>query len=191
MTLNNVNSLIDGMMKSLGLEKRAKEFSVIQAWNEVVGKTIAAAAQPESIRDGKLFVTTKSSVWANELTMYKSDILTRLNAKVGERVVKDIILKSGKLPKRPRPRLEREAPISLDEIKITEEEALTLDELARKAGDNAYDDVKRLLTVAFRLNKLRVAWGWEPCARCGALQHNASGLCEICEITAQRSDKHG
>src|SRR5579883_245369 len=39
-------------------------------WPSVVGEQMAAASRPESVRDGILFVRTKSSVWSHEFTFH-------------------------------------------------------------------------------------------------------------------------
>jgi predicted nucleic acid-binding Zn ribbon protein len=53
------------------------------AWAEVVGESIAAAAEPVSERDGVLVVRCESAVWAQQLDLIQSEVLTRLAARLG------------------------------------------------------------------------------------------------------------
>jgi len=58
------------------------------AWREAVGPTIAAEATPVSERDGTLVVSCSSAVWAQELDLMQTDLLARLNAELGEQIVR-------------------------------------------------------------------------------------------------------
>ena len=44
-----------------------------------------------SIKRGKLFVRVKTPTWRNELVFLKSEIISKLNRRVGKKVVKDIV----------------------------------------------------------------------------------------------------
>jgi len=52
-------------------------------WNDTVGATIAAEAQPVSEREGTLTVACRSAVWASELELLAPDLLERLNGALG------------------------------------------------------------------------------------------------------------
>lgn len=143
------------------------------AWGEVVGERIAAASNAERVRGGVLFVSVRSSAWANELTFFKTEILGKINARVGSPVLSDIHFtvaarsagrgpqtkptesesgsgESGVLPLEPEPDAEGQpaadqpdAPAPGDRIRAIAERAA-----------RAYD-AKRAL-------------GWIECRRCGA-----------------------
>ncbi len=53
-------------------------------WEAVVGAAIAAAARPVAERDGVLTVQCEAAVWAQELDLMAHELLTRLNAALGE-----------------------------------------------------------------------------------------------------------
>jgi predicted nucleic acid-binding Zn ribbon protein len=73
---------------------KLRESLALAYWAEVVGEQAAAASQAETIRDGILFVRTKSSVWSHELTFLKAHILAELNRRIGRPVIKDIIYRA-------------------------------------------------------------------------------------------------
>jgi len=182
-------SLISGSLRSLDLERRVREQSCLLVWDEVVGEQVAGAAQPDFVKDGRLFVTTKSSVWANELTFYKSDIIARLNRRVGGPVLKEIVFKAGRIRKKQAaagpPR--RTVEPNLEGIRLTQEELDKVEAAARAAGEEAAGVLRSLMATALRLEKWKRAQGWTPCKRCGSLQNAASGICPPCQIGSQES----
>ncbi|MFI5004183.1 MAG: DciA family protein [Solirubrobacterales bacterium] len=76
---------------SLALERYAavlepaSTLARVQAcWEATVGEAIAAAARPSAERDGVLSVVCDAAVWAQELELMAPELLTRLNAALGE-----------------------------------------------------------------------------------------------------------
>lgn len=179
----DIISLLSGFLKGLGLETKLKEQTCILVWDEVVGEQVSSAAQPEFIRDGKLFVITKSPVWANELNFYKADMIIRLNRRVGANAVKDIIFKAGRIvPKPIKTSPEQTEQTSLEGIQLTDLELESLGAAAKSAGEDASGMMGSLLGTALRLDKWKRAQGWTPCKVCGVLQNTESGVCPMCSI---------
>jgi len=58
-----------------------------------MGRTISRATKNIYIKDRKLFVVISSSVIRNELYMLKQEIVKKLNQRVGEEIITDLILK--------------------------------------------------------------------------------------------------
>ena len=178
-----LGSLISDSLKSLNLERQVKEHSCLLIWDEVVGEKVSGAAQPEFVKDGQLFVITKSPVWANELMFYKSDIISRLNKRIGGQVIKDIIFKAGRFASKSRKAAASQADIADPEaIKLTAEELAEVESTAQSAGEEASEGVKNLLSAAMQLEKWKKANGWKPCKKCGSLQNSAPGICPPCQI---------
>ena len=48
-------------------------------WDEAVGPTVAAEAQPRAESSGTVFVDCASAVWAQELELLGPDLVERLN----------------------------------------------------------------------------------------------------------------
>ena len=57
---------------------------VQSCWESAVGAAIAVAAAPVGEREGVLTVRCESSVWSAELDLMAAELLTRLNAALGE-----------------------------------------------------------------------------------------------------------
>lgn len=91
-------SLLDGAFTGLPLEGRLREGRIWQVWDTVVGKSVAAKAQPVGFRDGTLTVVVSSAPWMQQLTFLKQGIIDRLNESLGTDLVHDLYLKAGKPP---------------------------------------------------------------------------------------------
>src|SRR5690348_9072138 len=89
-----VGEALAGLLGSLESATAVRESLALAYWERVVGPQAAAATEPESVRDGVLFVRTKSSVWSHELTFLKAHILTELNRRIGRPVIKEIIFRA-------------------------------------------------------------------------------------------------
>ena len=95
-------STVDGALQSaftrLGLSGKLAQQRALVIWPEVVGPQIAAATRPLHVRDGILFVATKSSTWAHELIFRKAAILAGLGS-TGQRSVERHPLPGARLPR--------------------------------------------------------------------------------------------
>jgi predicted nucleic acid-binding Zn ribbon protein len=60
---------------------------VQRVWSATVGALIAAEAKPTGARGGVVTVSCAASVWAQELDLMAPQIIERLNAVLGDRVV--------------------------------------------------------------------------------------------------------
>jgi predicted nucleic acid-binding Zn ribbon protein len=60
------------------------------AWAEAVGPVIAQNAEPLRERGGVLTVLCQQSVWAQEVALMGVELTARLNAVVGEELVREI-----------------------------------------------------------------------------------------------------
>jgi predicted nucleic acid-binding Zn ribbon protein len=64
-------------------------------WAEAAGPAVAEAARPTAERYGVLTVTCTAAVWAQELSLMAVDLLARLNAVLGEEVVRELRCRTG------------------------------------------------------------------------------------------------
>ena len=53
-------------------------------WEEAVGPTVAAEAQPRAESSGTVVVECSSGVWAQELELLAPDLIDRLNGALGD-----------------------------------------------------------------------------------------------------------
>ena len=89
--------MLADVIARLGLERSLDDFRVWDAWEEVVGPTVARNARPIRLEGSRLVVAVKSNTWMQELTMLRSDITMRLNEWMGRKVVGEIFLVVGRV----------------------------------------------------------------------------------------------
>ncbi|HEX2969195.1 MAG TPA: DUF721 domain-containing protein [Bacteroidales bacterium] len=84
---------ISDYIKEMNFGEKLNEASVINSWEEIVGKAISSRTSKIYIKDHILFVHLKSSVVRNELLMLRQALMEKINGKMGEEVIKDIVLR--------------------------------------------------------------------------------------------------
>ena len=68
------------------------EQRILDSWNEVVGDFIAAHTLKKSIKNGIFYVKVDADSLRNELIYAKSMLLKKLNSKVENEILKDIVI---------------------------------------------------------------------------------------------------
>jgi len=88
-----ISEAITDYIKEMNIGEKLNEVSVINSWEEIVGKAISSRTSKIYIKDHVLYVHLKSSVVRNELLMLRQALKEKINAKIGEEVIKEIILR--------------------------------------------------------------------------------------------------
>lgn len=85
---------IGNVLIQLGIGSRLQQFEVLDLWAEIVGEQIARISQAERIDVmGKLYVHVARAPWRNELSMMKRDLIKKINHRMKNDVVKEIIFR--------------------------------------------------------------------------------------------------
>ena len=92
-----LSDLLEEGLAGFGLGNRLKEVDIWRFWPEVVGPVVASRAQPLRIINGVLTVAVSSGPWMQELSFLKEMMRNKLNGRLGCEVVKEIILRSGRV----------------------------------------------------------------------------------------------
>ncbi len=88
-----IREVLKEFLQENKLDTKLKERELIESWEELVGRTINRATKKIYIRDGKLFVILSSSVVRSELHMLKDEIVRKLNERIGEQIITELVLK--------------------------------------------------------------------------------------------------
>jgi hypothetical protein len=80
-----------------GLAERLRDAEIWRVWPEVVGATLACRAQPLRIINGTLTVAVSSAPWMQELRFMTAMMKEKLNLRLGAEVVREIVLKAGRV----------------------------------------------------------------------------------------------
>lgn len=95
-TSKEVGGLVLKVMDSLGLKERLREEEVLKAWGEIVGDFFALHSHPQRLREGVLTVHVLQPTVLYELDrVWKRDILGKLKARFGPRVVRELKFRIG------------------------------------------------------------------------------------------------
>lgn len=84
---------VNDYIKEMNLGGKLSEISVINSWEEIVGKAISSRTTKIYIKNNTLYVHLNSSVVRNELLMLREALKDKLNQKAGSEIIKDIVLR--------------------------------------------------------------------------------------------------
>jgi hypothetical protein len=93
----HIGGIIEKVLRDYHGESGGELIQVWRIWKEVVGKEIAANAQPAAFKAKLLLVHVQSSAWIHQLQFFKKDIQSKLNSAMGKTVVEEIKFKIGPL----------------------------------------------------------------------------------------------
>ena len=92
-----LHSILEKTLKALEIDVPLKAYSILGAWNKIVGESVAEHSQPRSIRNRILFIDVSHSTWMQQLQFLKPTLLEKINTFLGESLIQDIRFKLGKI----------------------------------------------------------------------------------------------
>ena len=176
-----IRDILDETVDALGLRERLRAIRALLNWEEVVGKTVAAAAQPEALQEGKVFIAVKSNAWIQELRFHQQTILQRLNEYAGAPIFNELVFRV-----KPRSRKTSRGDPQPEQPPIVEPEldAATIARLHSLTEPITDAELRAKVTeylVAYhRLAQIRRQLGWRECVRCGCLHPGEGSECPFC-----------
>jgi predicted nucleic acid-binding Zn ribbon protein len=84
---------MEDYIKEMNLGDKLREVSILNSWEDMVGKAISSRTSGIYIKEGVLYVSLKSSIVRNELMMIREALREKLNEKAGCEIIKEIVLK--------------------------------------------------------------------------------------------------
>jgi len=93
----SIHSILERTLKTLDIDVPLKTYSIVGAWNEIVGDSVAEHSQLRSIRNQILFIDVAHPTWMQQLQFLKPTLLDQVNAFLGEPLIRDIRFKLGKV----------------------------------------------------------------------------------------------
>lgn len=89
----SVGELLRKFFEARNTAAASAEGSAVELWREVVGEYAASATEDVYIRQGVIYVTFSSASARADVMMRRNFILNEINAKLGRKVVRAIVLK--------------------------------------------------------------------------------------------------
>ena len=86
-----IKDAISKMLKVYNLQKRYDETGIVTLWPELIGTAVANRTTEIYVSNKKLFVRIESSVIKQELLMVRNEIIAKLNERVGNEVINEIV----------------------------------------------------------------------------------------------------
>lgn len=185
--ISRLGEVLRAAVARMGLDARLRAEMAPLVWPDVVGPEVARRTRPTHVRDGILFVVTRTSSWAQELTFLKPHLLAGLNARLGAEVIRDIRFRSGAWPREAvsegEVAGEAGSPSAgeLGRVRLARGEREAVEGLAGFVDDpELRARYRRFLLTGRRLRAWRLAHGWRPCPACGAPVRPAAATCPAC-----------
>jgi len=88
--MENVSEIVNGVLDARGWRGKVLERMAVELWPEVVGEMIARHTLAMRFKNGTLFVRARSPQWTQELHFHESRIITRLNGRLKQPMVRKI-----------------------------------------------------------------------------------------------------
>ena len=80
-------------LKQSRIKGYIQAFQVEEAWEKIMGKTIAKYTDEIKIHGQVLYISTTVAPLKNELLYQKEKIIERVNEALGEKVIKEVVIK--------------------------------------------------------------------------------------------------
>ncbi len=98
MPIEKVDRTVERLLEAMGLSPIAAQARLAKAWEEIVGPLLAAKTCPAKLKGGVLTVCAVSPAWAQELSMFRSTVLERIDAVLGPGTVREVRVGVGPVP---------------------------------------------------------------------------------------------
>ncbi len=89
----NLGQLLKDFVRDQRIDGKMKELEVVGHCQEMLGQTMGRYLRHISVKDGVLYLDLESSVVRSELMMLREELRARLNEKMGEEVIRKVILR--------------------------------------------------------------------------------------------------
>jgi hypothetical protein len=89
----SLQNAIKQFLQKSRLKNGIQALRIEDVWEEVMGKTIAKYTDKIQIINSTLFITTTVAPLKNELLYQKEKIMERVNEALGEKTIKEVVIK--------------------------------------------------------------------------------------------------
>lgn len=180
--MDRLAPIIEKTLHNLGFLKEVKSRLSLSCWDEVVGEKIASRTQPVLIQKGILFVKADSSIWAYHLTLVKPTLISKLNQRLGAKVVSDIRFQVGKV-EGSTPKGKDLSYSPADEVDVPDSLIASVEE----APPEYREVLTSIIKKSYRWRYDKAKKGWKKCQCCDILVPPRVDLCPTCRYQIGRA----
>jgi hypothetical protein len=153
--VDNLGTVISRFLEDRGLNDRMRRYRAWQLWEQVVGPQIAARARPARFRENVLEVWVDHAVWMQQLQLLKPKLVARLNAALGEPLIRDLFLRRGR-PREDAPVARKAPEFGWKKAVLSPEEDARIERTVAPLGDpELRNRLRELLRRQAKLSKSR------------------------------------
>jgi predicted nucleic acid-binding Zn ribbon protein len=91
--ITSMGDALKEFMDKSRMKPRLTEVRIQENWEQMMGKTISRYTESIQLIDGKLMITTTVAPLKQELNYSKDKIIKLVNEMLGERVVREVIIR--------------------------------------------------------------------------------------------------
>jgi predicted nucleic acid-binding Zn ribbon protein len=89
----SLSQALQQFLKQSRLKGNIQSLQIEEVWEELMGKTIARYTDSIQIMNQTLFISTSVAPLKNELLFQKEKIIQRVNEALGEKVIKEVVIR--------------------------------------------------------------------------------------------------
>jgi hypothetical protein len=112
---------LPAILKASGASEEVAEAACVAAWRHAVGEGLSSHAVPVQLQNQTLVVVVADNVWKKQLEQMRGQLLFRLNAVLGQTLVKSIELRVDPRMIELARRTQASAPIRQDDYRVPTE----------------------------------------------------------------------
>lgn len=88
--VQSLGSIVLHCLRNNGLETPLMQRRIIESWEKVAGRVITKYTDEKFIKNQTLFIKIQNPALRANLSMMRGELLNKLNAEVGQRVITEI-----------------------------------------------------------------------------------------------------
>lgn len=89
----SIGEALKEFLKKSKLKSGVQALQIQEVWEKLMGRTIANYTDKIEIINATLFISTSVAPLKNELLYQKTKIIERVNEALGEKVIKEVVIK--------------------------------------------------------------------------------------------------
>ena len=86
-----VDVVLAQVLEKHGVQKQVQRAGVLELWPEIVGEKLAQVTRVKGMDWDALFIEVRNSAWLMELSMLKTEVLERVNARLADAPLERIV----------------------------------------------------------------------------------------------------
>ncbi|MBU4316936.1 MAG: DUF721 domain-containing protein [Proteobacteria bacterium] len=94
---DHIGSVVKDILGEFAQKYEPGILRISEAWEGIVGESLAQNAIPSAMKGKILIVNVASSIWIQELHFLKNDLIMKINRKLGAETVTEMKFKIGRV----------------------------------------------------------------------------------------------